>query len=463
MVTRRGFLKGVGAGLAGLGFAGALHGREKAKNQTRPNFVIFIADDVGWNDVGVYGNSGVRTPNIDRMAAEGMKFENAFLTCASCSPTRCSIMTGRYPHNTGAKELHQPLLADQVVFAGVLKDAGYHTVSAGKWHLGNAARANFDKIVGGGASGCDQWVNVLKDRPKDKPFFIWMAGVDAHRPYRKGILDKPHGPDDVTVPPFWPDTPEVRDDLAMYYDEITRFDDYVGKVLAELERQGVAENTFCLFISDNGRPFPRCKTTVYDSGVRTPFVVRWPGEVDKGVVSESLVSVIDIAPTVVELAGVKVPDAFQGRSFAKTLRRPSEEIRHFVFSEHNWHDYKAHERAVRSKKWLYIRNAFPQLPATPPADAVRSPTYTVMKKLRDRNKLTEQQMACFIAPRPKEELYDVVADPFQMNNLANDEQYADALEKMSRVLDEWIIETEDKVDGNPTPDRFDRETGQRIK
>ncbi len=131
-------------------------------------------------------------------------------------------------------------------------------------------------------SGCDQWVPVLRDRPRDKPFFLWLAALDPHRDYQPGTIPEPHRPEDVVVPPYLPDVPEVRKDLALYYDEIGRLDHHVGEVLAELDRQGVAGETLVLFLSDNGRPFPRCKTTLYDSGIRTPFIVRWPGHIRPG-------------------------------------------------------------------------------------------------------------------------------------------------------------------------------------
>jgi N-sulfoglucosamine sulfohydrolase len=434
-----------------------------ADTASRPNFIIMIADDVAWDDIGAYGHPLIRTPHIDRLAKDGLRFDLAFLTCSSCSPSRSSIMTGRYPHSTGAGELHQALPADQVVFAGLLKKAGYYTAAAGKWHLGKAAEVNFDKVVGGSPSGCELWLETLQQRPKDKPFFLWFASLDAHRGYSPNTIPQPHKPSDVVVPPYLPDAPETRRDLAMYYDEITRLDSYVGKVVAELETQGVADNTFVLFLSDNGRPFPRCKTTVYDSGVRTPFIVKWPAKVKAGSVSESLVSSVDIAPTILELAGVEPSPTFQGHSFAKLLGDPGASIRDYIFAEHNWHDYQAHERGVRSKQFLYIRNAFPHLTGSPPADAVRSPTYEAMQKLEAAGQLLPNQRGCFIAPRLPEELYDLEADPHSLSNLASNPAYAEALKQLSDELDRWIKRTGDSVPKNPTPDRFDRATGNPIK
>ncbi|EAQ77688.1 sulfatase family protein [Blastopirellula marina] len=429
----------------------------------RPNFIIIIGDDVGWNDVGPYGHPHVKTPNLDRMAAAGIRFDAAFLTCSSCSPSRCSIVTGRYPHSTGAAELHMPLPADQVVFAGLLKQAGYYTGAAGKWHLGKPAEKNFDRIMGGRPSGCENWETMLRERPRDQPFFMWFASNDAHRPYSANTIEKPHQREEIVVPPYLPDEPPVRDDLGMYYDEIARLDEYVGKVMAELKEQGIADNTFVLFMSDNGRPFPRSKTTIYDSGVKTPFLVQWPAGVRAGQTTESLVSSVDIAPTILELAGLPKSPTFQGKSFASILKDPQSETRDYVFSEHNWHDYQAFERSIRSKDYLYIYNALPQLSGSPPADAVRSPTFETMLKLEEAGKLTADQRGPLMTPRPQEELYDVKSDPFQLRNLINEPQYAKTLELMRGEYKAWTSRTEDAVPQQWTPDKFDRQTGLPLK
>jgi len=164
----------------------------------------------------------------------------------------------------------------------------------------------------------------------------------------------------VLVPPYLPDVPETRKDLALYYDEITRLDGYVGQVLTELDRQGERDTTLVLFISDNGRPFPRAKTTLYDSGIKAPWVVRWPKEVKPGSVSNSLVSSVDIAPTFLEAAGLRAGPSFQGNSLVPTLRNPKAVIRDEVFAERDWHDFDDHARAVRSERYKYILQSCPQ-------------------------------------------------------------------------------------------------------
>lgn len=428
-----------------------------------PNFVVIIGDDLSPDDLGCYGNKGIRTPHLDSLAAAGLRFDRAFLTCSSCSPSRSSIMTGRYPHATGAAELHQPLPANQIVFPELLKAAGYFTGVAGKWHLGPNARKGFDKILGGGESGAEEWLTLLRARPKDKPFFLWLASFDPHRDYKPGAIDPPHQPSDVRVPPFLPDNAETRGDLAMYYDEIGRLDQNVGQVLAELEKQEVAKDTIVIFMADNGRPFPRCKTTIYDSGVRTPLVVRWPAKVQAGQSRQQLVSSIDLSSTILELADVKAGPSFQGQSFAGALTDEKASARSEVYSEHNWHDYQAHERSVRTERFLYIRNSFPQLTGSPPADAVRSPTYQKMIELEAAGKLPVEQRGCFLAPRAKEELYDVVADPHQLKNLATAPGQAETLAELRFKLDRWIEKFDDKIPEKPTPDKYDRKTGKLPK
>ena len=431
----------------------------------RPNFIIFVADDMAWDDAGTYGNPIVRTPNIDQLAAEGMRFDRAYLTCSSCSPSRCSILTGRYPHSTDAGELHLPLPKEQTMFTKPLMDAGYWTAAVGKWHLGEevADQVDYRKPSSPEAMG-RAWMQALKDRPKGKPFFLWAAHSDPHRGYKPGAVDPPHDPADVIVPSFFPDTPQVREDLALYYDEVCRFDEHIGLTLELLQDQGVADNTFVLVISDNGRPFPHCKTRVDVPGARTPFLVRWPAKVKSGSIAGNVVSTVDIAPTLLELAGISPLDSFQGTSFAPMLQDPTVETREFAFAEHNWHDYRAFERAVHSREFCYVRNWLPNTPGTPPADAVKSPTYAAMKALRDEGTLPDAVRGCFETPRGEEFLFNVDTDPNCRNNLIDDPKYQEQRKELRLALDEWQDRTDDVFPGENalTPDGFDRETGKRL-
>ncbi len=452
------FIKGIALFFA-LTWATALHAQDK------PNIVLIIADDVSWNDIGCYGNDVVKTPHIDQLAAEGLKFTNAYLTASSCSPSRCSIISGKYPHSNGAAELHTPLPENEIPFPLLLKENGYYTAQAGKWHLGPSAYRAFNLYTdnngyNNGDGGEDNWVPFLKDRPKDKPFFFWLASHDAHRPWGADNFQITHDPVDVEVPVYFSDTPETRQDIASYYNEIGRFDYYIGKVREELDRQKVLENTIIIVMADNGRPFPRDKTRVYDSGMQTPFIVFWPkGIEDKGAETESLVSAVDIAPTILELASVKVPDEMQGKSFIPVLKNPATEIRTAIFAEHNWHDYEAHERMVRTKDFLYVLNSRPGFPNCGPADSKRSPTQHALNKVRDEGKLTPAQADIFISPRPAEELFDVANDPLQLINIASLPEFQKKRKEMRRLLENWQYNTGDTTPEDLTPDWYDRETG----
>jgi len=444
----------------------------------RPNIVFIIADDMAWDDSGAYGHPHIQTPNIDKLAQDGMRFNNAFLTTSSCSPSRTSIITGLYPHNTDAEQLHWPLPSEKITFVEKLRASGYWTAQAGKWHLGDSIKNRFDLVadVGtsgfqlsptgektrqkGDGSGCENWVPVLEQRPKDKPFFLWLAAVDPHRPYVEGIIDNPHSTEDVILPPYFPDTEEVRKDFAHYYNEITRLDDYVGKVVSELENQGISENTMILFISDNGRPFPRDKTTLYDGGIKTPWIVKWPKKVEAGTVCNSLVSAIDIAPTFFELASLDALPTFEGRDFSPLLTSPEKSIRNNIYAEDHWHDYEDYTRAVRTKTYKYIRNFYPDLPNTPSADAFVGGSFQSMLELKEKGKLTEPQLACFRATRPDEELYDVVNDPYEIKNLANDSDHLSTLENFRTALKSIRQKTNDSLPAFRTPDEFDRITGK---
>ena len=452
--------------------------------QTRtssPNIILIIADDMNWDDAGTYGHPGIRTPNIDALAKSGMQFNNAYLTASSCSPSRSSIITGKYPHNTGAEQLHWPLPADSETFVEQLREAGYYTAAAGKWHLGNAIKAHFDlikeadvsgfqlptgadqsngKMVSTQPSGCEDWVEVLQSRPKDKPFFFWFAALDPHREYEDGILDPPHRLQDVIVPPHLPDVPEVREDLRLYYDEIGRLDKYVGLVMNELEKQGIAENTLILFMSDNGRPFPRDKTTLYEGGIKTPFLVRWPSKVKAGSTTNSLVSSVDIAPTLLDVAGIQTVSVFEGVSFLPILMDPQQKVRDHVFAEDHWHDYEDHARSVQSENFKLISNTYNDLPATPSADAGRGLSWQAMLRLYEKDSLNEHQLACFKSPRPRYELYDLANDPNELNNLFEDKYYRQQREELLSVLDQWQQETNDYVPSVRTPDEFDRISGE---
>lgn len=462
--------------LISLAFAGA--------PPAKPNIVLIIADDLAWDDVAAFGHPSIRTPNIDRLAREGMRFDRAFVTASSCSPSRASLITGRYPHNTDAEQLHWPLPAEQVSVAELLRGAGYWTGAAGKWHLGDDARRRFDVIreadpagytlavgaksgdtkmsmqrTGDIQSGCTDWVPLLRERPRDRPFFAWLAALDPHRDYEENISARPTRSEKVVVPRHLPDTPPVRRELALYYDEIERLDRFVGDVLAELDAQRVADNTLVIFLSDNGRPFPRDKTTLFDGGIKTPMIVRWPGHVQPGTSCAQLVSSIDLAPGFLAAAGLKPASTMQGVSFLPLLADARRPIRREIFAEQNWHDYEHRSRAVRTEQFKLIAHDYADVPVTPGADAVRGAAYRELQRLKAAGELPAHQEQCFEAPRAPVELFDLRSDPGEFYNVAARPAYAAVVADLSAWLAQWRKDTADVAAPHRTPDEFDRETG----
>ncbi len=449
----------------------------------RPNMILFIADDVSWNDYGCYGNKAARTPNIDQLAANGMRFDNAYLTASSCSPSRCSIVTGRYPHNNGhAAELHRPLPWHITKFPALLREAGYYTALSGKDHMpqdtppadaGGPAEpwdiktAGRSKENGGGHA---DWVRITRERPREKPFFFWFAAYDAHRGWDadkqwiEELYGPMHQPEEVVVPPFLVDNPETRRDLASYYNEVTRFDYFVGATVQELRAQGALDNTLIFVMADNGRPFPRAKTRLHDSGMRTALVAHWPkGIRQPGALCRSLVSAIDLAPTYLAAAGAAAPASVQGVCLLPLLSDPSASVRSMAFSEHNWHDYEAFGRSIRKEGFLYIINQRPEQPWQGPADSVSSPSHKSLQTGRDAGTLSTAQRDTFLAPRPTEELYKFDSDRDQLINLAANPEYSEIKARLQQQLALWQEQTLDSVPENLSPDRFDRETGARIQ
>lgn len=432
-----------------------------AGSATRPegaprNVVIFIADDLGYGDLSVYGHPVLRTPNLDRMAAEGVRFDAAFLTISSCSPSRASILTGRYPHSTGAPDLHQPLPAGQRTLARALGELGWWRVATGKWHLGDAERRNWDRVEEvQGAETATSARRLLAERPKDRPFLLWIATWDPHRPFDEP-QPSPQDPAAVVLPPYLPDHPKIRAEMAKYYDEIGRLDRHVGEIRAALEAEGELDRTMFVFLSDNGMPFPRAKTTLYDSGVRTPLIVRAPGLVPAGSVQKGLASVVDLAPTILELAGAS-PGPAQGRSLLPMLRDPSARTRDAVFAEANWHDYAQFTRSVRTDRWLLVRNYYRDVPLWNSVDSIDAPTWQGVLELRKAGKLTPAQEYLFVAPRPFEELYDLEADPHSLVDVGSRPEHAAVLAGLRARLDRWRAETADALPSERKPDGWTRE------
>ena len=428
----------------------------------KPNFIFFITDDISQDDLGCYGNTRVKTPNLDRIAEQGMVFDNAYLTISSCSPSRNSIITGRYPHNTGAPELHTVLPRDQHTFVQDLKEAGYYTLLSGKNHMGNPRQLGFIENSDSKPAGSEKWIEHLRNRPKDKPFFCWFASHDAHRGWQLNEKAPRYNLRDVLVPPMMYNGDATREDLTNYYHEVSRTDYYAGELIKELKAQGVAENTYFIYCADNGRPFPRCKNYLYDSGIKTPLIITGPGV--KAGRTVSLVSSVDISATILELAGLDKPATVQGVSFAKILSDPYNKTRDYIFAERNWHVCQLHERMVRYGDWMYVWNAYPDRHnVCGETSDYQFPSSKELWEMADAGKLNDKQELVTLVPQPEHQLFNVKNDPYQFFNLADKPEYKNKLEQMQDLLKQWKEQTGDSVQKNPTKDVQELHGENRVK
>jgi len=403
-----------------------------------PNIIVFVADDASVRDFGAYGNEVIKTPNIDQLADRGLLFENAFLTTPQCSPSRISVLTSLYPHSTGAEDLHMPLPDGMKILPGYLHEAGYFSGHMLKTHYGPHADAQFDWY----SENLSEDFPVFLDEASDDPFFLWVGFTDPHRDY--GDAPRVHDSENVIVPPYLVDDEETRADLALYYDEIARMDGQIGRFMEELDRRNIVENTLVVFFSDNGAPFPREKGTLYDAGIQTPLIFHWPKEINEGLQYNGLTSILDLTPTLMDIAGLSVPDKMQGKSIKPVLNDTSYPGREAVFSERNWHDSDEHMRSMRTERYKVIRNeAYTNLPHGTPADIGGSPSFRSLYQLKQEGDLNQAQSRLFQVPRPRVELYDLEKDPWEVNNVAAHPDYWQIARELSAQLDDWMEETGD--------------------
>ena len=409
--------------------------------ETPPNIVVFLADDLGWRDTPPYGNAAVKTPNIARLAREGLLVRYAFGTSPQCSPSRISMLSGRFSHTTRTEDLHTPLPDGIRILPALLQQAGYFTGNMAKTHFGPNGERQFQWY----SPETDSVLPAFLDSAGTRPFFLWVGFHEPHRPYDSTVA-KVHAPARVALTPYLADTPETRADLARYYDATARMDGKIGRMMAELRRRKLLERTLIVFLSDNGAPFPREKGTLYDGGTRTPLILVWPTVVRPGGVwDRGMVSTIDLAPTLLEIAGAKVPADMQGRSFRPLLASPDAFLGdEQVFSERNWHDCDEHQRAVRTIRYKLIRtDAYTELPLCTAADIGASASFLALRARAKAGRLTTAQRRLFEAPRARLELYDLDRDPWELTNIADDPAQAARVRRLAAVLQAWMEGTDD--------------------
>lgn len=419
----------------------------------RPNIVWLVLDDASPN-LGCYGDSFARTPNMDRLAREGMRFTSAFTHAPVCAPSRSGLITGMYPTAIGSMHMRSQLVNPPETFTALLRAAGYHVVWPGKTDFNfappeGAATANY--APAGAFDSKKDW--VAEGLPAERPFFAFLnigvthEGMIRSAPEQFAKLtarlkpEERHDPAKVFVPPYYPDAPEVRKDLAHYYDLMTAADYIIGDILRTLDERKLAGNTIVFLFSDHGRGMPRAKRWIYDSGMRVPLIVRWPGHIKPRGVNDDLISFIDFAPTILRLAGAEVPARMQGQVFLG----PEAKRRRYIFAARDRMDETFDRiRAARDKRFKYIRNFHPELPyAQRIATNEQSPTMQAWRRLNAAGQLTGAAKLFFALAKPPEELYDTAADPFEVRNLAGDPKYQAKLRELRGQLDKWIVETGD--------------------
>lgn len=408
--------------------------------QQKPNIIWLMAEDIS-TDLECYGMKAVKTPNLNKMAEEGVRFDNCFVTNSISSPSRSSMLTGVHQLKINAhhhrSNTNVPLDSDYKPFTSYLRDAGYTCVlgNHGVMGFGRKVDANFKYEAIGEWDGKTKFGLFDKyDRfeQKDQPFFAQIQLLVTHRgDWWNNVRAKsahPVNPDLVELPPYMADNPTVRLDWAKYLDQIEYMDNEVAMIFKELEEKGMAQNTIVIFIGDNGRCNLKGKGYLFDPGLRIPFIVYSPYKLPGKKIRKDVVSAIDITATILDFAGVSVPKNMDGKPvFDKNFKRDE------VYAARDlWDEIMEKSRAITSGEWKYIRNDMPEVPY----DAHQAylefyrPAVHVMRTLNEEGKLNEVQEQFFAPNKPKEELYNLKKDPFETNNLASNPKYAKILKMM---------------------------------
>ncbi len=419
--------------------------------ERRPNIVVLLADDMTWSDCQPYGSPNIKTPNMQKLADQGMRFDNMFTATAMCAPTRQQLYTGLFPVRNGAFPNHSKVREGVKSMVHHLSELGYQVSLAGKKHIGPGKSFPFKSI---------RLNNILKS--KSRPFCHILASRDPHKPWTSGDASE-FAPDKIIVPPNLIDTPHTRKSLCQYYAEIRTLDNTLGQIMKLLDEAGEADNTILIFTSEQGMTLPfGGKWSCYDTGLKTGFIVRWPGVVKPGSSTQALTQYVDVVPTLVKIAGgdptqvhTGCKDAnghtgFDGRNFLPILRSETEKFREFVYGVQttkgigNGQSYPI--RSVRDTRYKYIININHK--------SIFQNVYTEGGKYHEQYFLpllaeaekspSVKQRLDFFQSRPHEELYDVQEDPYELINLAESPEYASIKKKLAQELKTWMQQQGDK-------------------
>ena len=418
----------------------ALFGLANVCAESKTNFLFVIADDCTFRDIGCYGGQA-KTPNIDRLATQGMQFSHCFQCAPMCSPTRHNIYTGQYPIKTGAYPNHTQTFSHIKNVTHFLKPLGYRVALSGKTHIGprnlfafeysgsknNPDMKAVDKLVGECAES-------------DTPFCLFACSNEPHSPWNKGDASQ-YPPAKVKLPPYLADTPIVRQGFSRYLAEITYYDNQVGQLLEILDKHDAAANTVVVVVSEQGNSMPFAKWTCYDNGLQSAMIVRWPGKVAAGSKTDAMVEYVDVTPTFIDIAGGKMPKELDGKSFRRVLLGESKQHKKYVFGEMTTRgiingNSSYPIRSVRSRSYKLIWNLQHDQEFTN-ACTKSAEFKSMVKAAEDGNEIAKQAVRRYQV-RPEYEFYDVVNDPMEMNNLADRSEYKSDIAKLKTRLNDWM-------------------------
>lgn len=430
---------------------------QRSASREKPNIVLIMGDDLTWYDIEPYGSKQVKTPNLSALAKEGMCFDNMFTSSPACAPTRQHLLTGVYPVRNGAHPNHSRVYDGTRSVAHHLQDLGYRTALIGKRHFAPEDSYPFE-FLGGRNGDNGEGIDIELGKAETfikqangKPYFLMVTSNQPHGPLTRGNASA-YPPEKIVLPPGFVDTDITRTQLSKYYAEITYLDSLVGEVLKMVEKSGDADNTIVIFTSEQGSGFPFAKWTLYDAGLKTAFIVRWPGRVRAGSRNSAFTQYVDIVPTLIDIAGREpskyntgVKDAygftgFDGKSFKRVLLEKSHHLRNHVYGVQTTRGIingsKSYPvRSVRDSHYLFIHNLAPE---------------STFQNVLTRGALFQSWMlkdpirASFYTKRPEYELYDVRRDPYQLVNLAGDPSIREVQVTMMEKLSAFMKQQGDK-------------------
>lgn len=457
-------LKPLGCFFLGLLLGLGCFSQKKNNASKKWNIVLFIADDLGVNDIQPYGNITVKTPNLVRLAGQSVLFNNAFASSPTCAPSRSSLLTGLMPFRHGGHGNHAAVLENTRSIVHYLQPLKYRVAIAGKLHVGPESSFPLERIVQTNVPepGYETKPGLNYDLQMD-PVDKWLSAQQKSQPFCLIVADhSPHviwpekatyDPANVDIPFKHVDTRETRVARARYYTDISKMDSNLGKLLNSLERNGLSENTMVVFTADQGPQWPFAKWSLYDDGVRVPLLVRWPGTTNEGKSTNAIVSLVDLVPSFVELAGGTAPGGIDGSSFLNVLKGQSSLHRKYVFATHTGDGQmnRSPMRMVRNEQYKYILNIAPENLYTTHMD--RAKDHDGGREYWDSWRaasFTDQKAAAILwryHNRPKEELYDITADPNELNNLAGDPAFRMVLDTLRTELMNWRVQQNDSATG----------------